>query len=114
MLQRRPSRNRSSAGIRGMAQETHLETRHLVSTIFLMPGKNVKSGVSSMRHVPALGGECVERGGGVPELGISDFIMFHAVPEEKKDRPAFMAVNLPIFISRLRRPSSRCPSLGWL
>jgi len=89
MLQRRPRRNRSSAAIRGMALETHLETRHLVFPIFLMPGKNVKSEVPSMPGMFRLSGENVliemEE---CMKLGISNFIMFPAVPGEKKDKVA--------------------------
>ena len=70
-----------------MAQETHLETRHLVSPIFLMPGKNVKSEVSSMPGMFRLSEENVlSEVEECLKLGISNFIMFPVVPEEKKDK----------------------------
>ncbi|MFQ5445679.1 MAG: porphobilinogen synthase [Saprospiraceae bacterium] len=89
MLQRRPRRNRTSAAIRGMVQETHLETSHLVFPIFLMPGTNVKSEVSSLPGIFRLSEENVLRE--IEEclkLGLSNFIMFPAVPEDKKDKTA--------------------------
>lgn len=84
---RRPRRNRRSSAIRGMAQETHLTLDHLVQPLFLVNGKGVKN------EVPSLPGnyrlsldqllleieECMN-------LGLQNFILFPAIPEENKDK----------------------------
>ncbi len=44
----RPRRNRVSAAVRGLVQETHLNTGHLVQPIFLVPGTNVRTEVASL------------------------------------------------------------------
>lgn len=86
---RRPRRNRSSAAIRGMAQETHLQTEHLVQPLFLVDGKNVRNEVHSLpgtfrlslENVLAEVEECMK-------LGLSNFIMFPAIPDQLKDKTA--------------------------
>jgi len=44
----RPRRNRVSAAVRGLVQETHLDTGHLVQPIFLVQGTNIRSEVASL------------------------------------------------------------------
>ena len=45
---RRPRRNRVSASVRGLVQETHLEVSHLVFPLFLLDGANIRSEVPSL------------------------------------------------------------------
>ena len=44
----RPRRNRNSAAIRNMIQETSLSVKNLVYPLFLVDGKNIKNDISSM------------------------------------------------------------------
>lgn len=88
-MYRRPRRNRQSAAIRGMAQETHLTLDHLVQPIFLVDGTDVKQEVSSLPGNYRMSidkvlkevEECLE-------LGLNNYIMFPAVEEKLKDKMA--------------------------
>ena len=44
----RPRRNRKSAAIRAMVEETKIGTENLIYPIFLKDGKNVKEEISSL------------------------------------------------------------------
>ena len=45
---KRPRRNRKSAAIRGLVQETHLTPQHLVQPLFLVDGQGIKNEVPSL------------------------------------------------------------------
>lgn len=86
---KRPRRNRNSAAIRGLVEETHLTTTHLVYPLFLVDGKGIKEEVTSLPgnyrfskdEVLKEIEECVG-------LGLQNFILFPAVKEELKDKTA--------------------------
>ena len=86
----RPRRNRRSAAIRGLAQETHLTPSHLVSPLFLTPEQGVKRHeIASLPgqyrlSLEALLHEIEES----MALGIRSFVVFPAVPEAQKDKTA--------------------------
>ncbi len=94
MIKRRPRRNRISAAVRGMAQETHLTVEHLVQPLFITDGKNVKNEVASLpgtfRFSPDRVLQEVEE---CLNLGITNFIMFPAVAEALKDKEATYSYN---------------------
>ncbi len=84
---RRPRRNRSSVAIRGMAQETHLTTNHLIYPLFLADGKGIKSEIPSLpgnfrQSIDNLLKEFEE----CMSLGLNNFILFPAIPDDKKDK----------------------------
>ena len=88
-MYRRPRRNRQSAAIRGMAQETHLTVDHLVQPIFLVDGTGVKQEVSSLpgnyrMSIDKVIAEVEE----YLALGLHNYIMFPAVDEKLKDKIA--------------------------
>ena len=83
----RPRRNRKSAAIRNMVEETKLGVENLIYPIFLKDGKNIKDEVLSLpnnfrwsidRLLPEIE-ECMN-------LGIYTFDIFPAVDEELKDK----------------------------
>jgi porphobilinogen synthase len=85
----RPRRNRKSAAIRNMVEETKLGVENLIYPIFLKDGNNIKEEVSSLpnnfrwsldRLLPELE-ECLN-------LGITTFDIFPAVEESLKDKIA--------------------------
>lgn len=86
---RRPRRNRQSAAIRKMVQETHLTPDHLVQPFFLVDGQNIRTEVSSLpgnfrMSIDSLLKEmeaCIA-------LGIDNFMVFPAVEEALKDKIA--------------------------
>lgn len=86
---RRPRRNRASAAIRDLAQETTLSTNDFIFPLFLLEGENKKSEVNSMPGIFRLSEdlmlkeieECLK-------LGIKGFDVFPVVEENYKDKMA--------------------------
>lgn len=85
----RPRRNRKSAAIRQMVEETKVGSEHLIYPIFLKDGKNVKEEISSLPNnfrwsldklLPEIEA-CMN-------LGIYTYDMFPAVDEALKDKTA--------------------------
>ena len=85
----RPRRNRKSAAIRNLVEETNLGPQHLIYPIFLKDGKNIKEEVSSLpnnyrwsldRLLPEIE-ECMN-------LGVQTFDIFPCVDEALKDKIA--------------------------
>ena len=86
---RRPRRNRKSESIRSAVRETHLSPSNLVSPLFLLPGDNKSEVISSLPVASRMTLDFmlrdIERS---LELGITKFMIFPAVPEDKKDKTA--------------------------
>lgn len=85
----RPRRNRKSAAIRNMVEETHLGVQHLIYPIFLKDGKNIKEEIASLpsnyrwsldQLIPEIE-TCMN-------LGIYTYDLFPAVDESHKDKIA--------------------------
>jgi len=84
---RRPRRNRRSAALRGMVQETHLTTNHLVYPLFVVDGKSIKEEIKSLPgnfrmsldNILLEVEDCLK-------YGLSNFILFPAVEEHLKDK----------------------------
>jgi len=85
----RPRRNRRTAAIRGMVRETHITTDNLIYPLFLVDGKGVKDEIKSLPgnfrwsldKMLLEVEECME-------LGLRNFVVFPAIPEELKDKTA--------------------------
>lgn len=83
----RPRRNRKSAAIRAMVEETQLGPQHLIYPLFLKDGKNIREEVSSL---PGNYRWSIDQL--LPEfekwmnLGIKTFDLFPAVDEHLKDQ----------------------------
>jgi porphobilinogen synthase len=89
MMNRRPRRNRKSAAIRAMVEETKIGAEHLIYPLFLKDGKGVKEEIASLPNnyrwsldllLPEIE-ECMN-------LGVRTFDLFPAVNEELKDNLA--------------------------
>ena len=86
---RRPRRNRASAAIRDLAQETTLSSNDFIFPLFLLEGEKKKSEVESMPGIYRLSEdlmlkeieECLK-------LGIKGFDIFPVVDESYKDKRA--------------------------
>jgi len=85
----RPRRNRKSAVIRSMIEETKLGVENLIYPLFLKEGKNIKEEIASLprnyrwsldRLLPEIE-ECIK-------LGIRSFDLFPVVDEHLKDKTA--------------------------
>ncbi len=88
-MNRRPRRNRKSAAIRAMVEETKIGAEHLIYPLFLKDGKGVKEEIASLPNnyrwsldllLPEIE-ECMN-------LGVRTFDLFPAVNEELKDNLA--------------------------
>lgn len=108
---RRPRRNRKSAAVRGMVEETRLHVNDLIFPVFLIDGKNEKVEVSSMPGIYRYSAdlllkeieECMK-------LGISSFDVFPRLPESLKDPMAIEATNENgLYLSTLRRIKQEFP-----
>lgn len=86
---RRPRRNRQSAAIRDLTQETQVTTNDLVFPLFLLEGNKKKTEVASMpgiyRHTLDLMLPLIEE---CLKSGIKGFDIFPVVEEKHKDKTA--------------------------
>lgn len=83
---RRPRRNRKSAALRGLTQETHLTPTHLVNPLFLVEGNGVKDEISSLPGTYRLSLDNIlteiEES---MDLGVRSFMLFPKIPNQYKD-----------------------------
>ncbi|WP_107038231.1 porphobilinogen synthase [Brumimicrobium mesophilum] len=86
-MYQRPRRNRKSAAIRGMVEETNLTVSHLIYPLFVAENPSEKSEITSMPGIYRWGTEVIlseiEECVG---LGIQNFVLFPVVPEKYKTK----------------------------
>ena len=100
-MNRRPRRNRQSAAIRDLTQETRLTSNDFISPLFLLEGSNQKSEVSSMPGIHRMSEDLMLRE--IEEclnLGIKGFDVFPVVDEKHKDTMATKSHNSNFFYLR--------------
>ena len=107
----RPRRNRKSAAIRSMVEETKLGTEHMIYPIFLKDGNNVKEEIHSMpgnfrwsvdKLLPEIE-ECME-------LGVNMFDLFPAVAEDLKDKVgSYSYADDNFYLNAIRQIKERFP-----
>ncbi|WP_073121319.1 porphobilinogen synthase [Reichenbachiella agariperforans] len=101
---RRPRRNRKSAVIRGMIEETRLSTKDFMYPLFLLEGKNKKVEVDSMPGIYRFSQDnmraeieqCLE-------LGVKSFDIFPVVAEKYKDKEATYSYDPDFFYLKALR-----------
>lgn len=112
-LTRRPRRNRQSAAIRDMVQETRLSATDFILPLFVMEGQNICSEVKSMPGVYRFSTnllleevqECVD-------LGVSAFALFPNLPEARKDKYAIESHNpAGLYLQTIRAVKDRFPDV---
>lgn len=112
-LIRRPRRNRQSAVIRDMVQETRLSVTDFILPLFVMEGQNVRSEVASMPGIYRYSldllldeiQECVD-------LGINAFDLFPNLSEAKKDKYATESHNPNgLYLKAVRAIKNRFPDV---
>jgi porphobilinogen synthase len=110
---RRPRRNRQSAVIRDMVQETRLSVTDFILPLFILEGQNVRLEVASMPGIYRLSPdllmdevqECVD-------LGIQAFDLFPNLPESKKDKYATESYNPDgLYLRTIRAIKDRFPDV---
>ena len=83
----RPRRNRKSAAIRDMVQETQLGVEHLTFPVFLKDGSNIKEPIDSLPDIYRFSVDVLLKEiESCLELGIRVFDIFPAVAESLKDK----------------------------
>lgn len=86
---RRPRRNRRTPSIRAMVQETHLHPSQFIVPFFLIDGTSLCEEIASMPGVYRFSlDEALNEAALCMELGLTAFILFPAIPEDKKDKYA--------------------------
>ncbi len=112
-LIRRPRRNRQSAVIRDMVQETRLSVTDFILPVFIIDGQNVRSEVASMPGIYRLSldlllgeiQECVD-------LGVKAFDLFPNLPESKKDKYATESYNPDgLYLTAIRTIKDQFPDV---
>ncbi|MEM9886209.1 MAG: porphobilinogen synthase [Bacteroidota bacterium] len=101
---RRPRRNRRSSATRGLVEETHLTINHLVYPLFIVEGENIKEEVASMPGNYRFSGDCLLKE--IQEclaLGLTNFILFPALEETKKDKLATYSYDPDNFYLQITR-----------
>jgi porphobilinogen synthase len=93
-LTRRPRRNRQSAAIRSLVQETHLLPQHLVAPLFVVEGTKEKQAIASMSDVYRYSVDVlVQEVIALYQLGIRAVALFCCIPKEKKDLQGAEAIR---------------------
>ncbi|MEM1406947.1 MAG: porphobilinogen synthase, partial [Bacteroidota bacterium] len=94
----RPRRNRKTAAIRALVEETKVSCDDFIFPLFLMEGANEKSEIESMPGIYRLGQELILNE--IEEclnLGIKAFDIFPVVDEKHKDKIASKAYESNFF-----------------
>ncbi|MCF8407545.1 MAG: porphobilinogen synthase [Crocinitomicaceae bacterium] len=109
----RPRRNRKSAAIRNMVEETQLGVQHLIYPIFLKDGVGIKEEVSSLPNnfrwsidklIPEIE-SCLK-------LGITTYDIFPAVDEVLKDKTAtYSYASDNFYLNAIRKLKETFPEI---
>lgn len=87
MLIHRPRRNRKSAAIRDLVQETTLSVNDFIFPMFAMEGTHIRSEIKSMPGIYRFSLDTLlEEIKEVTDLGIRSICLFPNYPESKKDK----------------------------
>ena len=110
----RPRRNRKSAAIRNMVEETQLGVQHLIYPIFLKDGKNIKEEIASLPNnyrwsldqlIPEIE-TCMN-------LGIYTYDLFPAVDESQKDTIAsYSYADDNFYLKAIRKLKETFPEIA--
>lgn len=85
----RPRRNRRSAAIRSMVEETTLSAADLVAPFFVVEGKNRREEIENLPNVFRLSvDQLVQEAEALHRKGVPAIALFPVTPKEKKIRLA--------------------------
>ncbi|TAE41282.1 MAG: porphobilinogen synthase [Runella slithyformis] len=113
-IPRRPRRNRQSAAIRDLVQETNVSVNDLIFPMFLVDGSGVKSEVKSMPGIYRFSTDTLlEELRELTDLGIKAIDLFPNYDESKKDRLATESYRQDTFyLKALRAVKENFPDLA--
>ncbi len=112
-LIRRPRRNRRSAVLRDLLQETSLSVNDFILPLFVLDGQNIRSEVSSMPGIFRLSPDLIlDEISQCVDLGIKTFDLFPNLGEAKKDRLATESTNPDgLYLRTIRQIKARFPDV---
>ena len=112
-MPRRPRRNRRTAAIREMTQETTLSLSSLIFPMFVLEGSGLKSEVKSMPGIYRFSLDTLlEEIREVTDLGIRAICLFPNYPEEKKDKRATESYREgTLYLNALKEIKDKFPDL---
>lgn len=112
-MQIRPRRNRKSAVVRRLVEETRVTVDDLILPLFLVPGDNQRIAVASMPGIYRYSADTVlDHIATCYELGIHTFAPFPALPDAVKDPQATESTNPDgLFPSTIRRIKEQFPDV---
>lgn len=115
MLQR-PRRNRSSAVIRSMVEETRLSVKDMLFPLFVMEGKNVSTEIKSMPGIYRYSTDLLLKEiESCVQLGIQSFALFPQIAESKKDSMATESHKKgSLYLESIYEVSKRFPEISLL
>jgi porphobilinogen synthase len=107
----RPRRNRKSAAIRDMVQETQLGVDHLIFPVFLKNGSDIKEPIDSLPNIYRFSVDVLLKEiESCLELGIRVFDIFPAVAESLKDKTGTYSFNMDSFyLKAIQKIKERFP-----
>jgi porphobilinogen synthase len=107
----RPRRNRKSAAIRDMVQETQLGVDHLIFPVFLKNGSDIKEPINSLPNIYRFSVDVLLKEiESCLELGIRVFDIFPAVAESLKDKTGTYSFNMDSFyLKAIQKIKERFP-----
>ncbi|MDB4648466.1 porphobilinogen synthase [Crocinitomicaceae bacterium] len=107
----RPRRNRKSAAIRDMVQETQLGVEHLIFPVFLKDGSDIKEPIGSLPNIYRFSVDVLLKEiESCLELGIRVFDIFPAVAESLKDNTGTYSFNMDSFyLKAIQKIKERFP-----
>ena len=107
----RPRRNRKSAAIRDMVQETQLGVEHLIFPVFLKDGSDIKEPIDSLPNIYRFSVDVLLKEiESCLELGIRVFDIFPAVAESLKDKTGTYSFNMDSFyLKAIQKIKERFP-----
>ena len=111
---RRPRRNRQSAAIRSLVEETTVSVNDFIFPMFVQEGQNTKIEITSMPGIfrfslDTLLHEIQE----VSDLGIKAICLFPNYPESKKDKYATESLNPDtLYLQALRAIKAKFPEIA--
>jgi porphobilinogen synthase len=108
---RRPRRNRQSAAIRDMVQETRLSVTDFILPVFIVDGQKVRTEVTSMPGIHRLSLDLLlEEIQECMDLGVKSFDLFPNIAESKKDKYATESYNPDgLYVNAIRAIKDRFP-----
>ena len=112
-LPRRPRRNRRTAAIRELTQETTLSVANLIYPMFVLEGTGLKSEIKSMPGIHRFSLDTLmEELKEVTDLGIQAICIFPNYPEDKKDKRATESLREgTLYLNALSEIKNRFPDL---